>query len=194
MERAVLNPANHQIMRQHLVCAAAELPIPPDSELLAGAEARAVLAELRDSGQLLQGAEDGRWFTSRKYPHREVDLRGSGRPFAIRNDLDNTLLGEIDGIRCLKECHPGAVYLHRGRTWVVVNLDLEGREVRARGEEGPLLHPAHGQQGDRDSRGAAAACTAWARRAAGASPSAWGACGSPTRSPASDESWSRVSG
>ncbi len=131
VERAVLNPANHQIMRQHLVCAAAELPLLPDCEMLAGVEARAVLAELRDSGELLQGAEDGRWFTSRKYPHRNVDLRGSGRPFAIRNDLDNTLLGEIDGIRCLKECHPGAVYLHRGRTWVVNHLDLEGREVRA---------------------------------------------------------------
>ncbi|HSH12106.1 MAG TPA: DEAD/DEAH box helicase, partial [Desulfurivibrionaceae bacterium] len=131
VERAVLNPANHQIMKQHLVCSAAELPIPPDSDLLAGVEAQAVLAELRDTGQLLQGAEDGRWFTSRKYPHREVDLRGSGRPFAIRNDLDNALLGEIDGIRCLKECHPGAVYLHRGRTWVVNRLDLEMREVRA---------------------------------------------------------------
>jgi DEAD/DEAH box helicase domain-containing protein len=131
VEKAVLNPANRQIMKQHLLCAAAELPLLPDSELLTGAEARAALAELRDSGELLQGSEDGRWFTSRKYPHRHVDLRGSGRPFAIRNDLDNTLLGEIDGIRCLKECHPGAVYLHRGRTWVVNRLDLEGREVRA---------------------------------------------------------------
>jgi len=130
VERAVLNPANPVIMKQHLVCAAAELPLLPDDELLAAHETQAVLAELRDSGQLLQGAEDGRWFTSRKYPHREVDLRGSGRPFAIRNDLDNSLLGEIDGIRCLKECHPGAVYLHRGRTWVVNLLNLEEREVR----------------------------------------------------------------
>ena len=131
VERAVLNPANPVIMKQHLICAAAELPLRPDDELLATPEAQTVLAELRDAGQLLQGAEDGRWFTSRKYPHREVDLRGSGRPFAIRNDLDNSLLGEIDGIRCLKECHPGAVYLHRGRTWVINQLNLEEREVRA---------------------------------------------------------------
>ncbi len=155
VERAVLNPANHQIMKQHLICAAAELPLLPDSELLANPEAQLVLAEMRDSGQLLQGAEDGLWFTSRKYPHREVDLRGSGRPFVIRNDSDNSLLGEIDGIRCLKECHPGAVYLHRGRTWVINQLDLDGARGAGGGEEGQLFHPAPGQQGNRDSRGAA---------------------------------------
>jgi DEAD/DEAH box helicase domain-containing protein len=31
----------------------------------------------------------------------------------------------------MQECHPGSVYLHRGRTWLVDRLDLEGGEVRA---------------------------------------------------------------
>jgi DEAD/DEAH box helicase domain-containing protein len=60
-----------------------------------------------------------------------VDLRGSGQTFAIRNSTDGSALGEIDFMRCFKECHPGAVYLHRGRTWVISNLDLEAHEVTA---------------------------------------------------------------
>jgi DEAD/DEAH box helicase domain-containing protein len=60
-----------------------------------------------------------------------VDLRGSGRTFVIRNNTDGSALGEIDFMRCFKECHPGAVYLHRGRTWLITELDLETHEVTA---------------------------------------------------------------
>src|SRR5690606_5256308 len=38
-------------------------------------------------------------------------------------------LGEIDGGRCFKECHQGAVYLHKGASWLVTALDLEAQEV-----------------------------------------------------------------
>lgn len=129
VEAAVLNPDNRVIMRRHLLCAAAERPLDAAEALLAGETAREVVTEMENSGELLQGAAGGRWFTGRKYPHREIDLRGSGRSFAIRIAETDELLGAIDGVRCLKECHPGAVYLHRGRTWLVLDLDLDGHQV-----------------------------------------------------------------
>ncbi len=135
VEAAVLNPANREIIKKHLVCAAAEAPIGVGDPIVSEPGAAEALEELNANGQLLLGADGKDWFTIRKYPHMEVDLRGSGRAFAIRNSFDNTLLGEIDGLRCLKECHPGAVYLQRGETLVVDTLDLDGHEVKAHAQK-----------------------------------------------------------
>ncbi|MEN8141995.1 MAG: DEAD/DEAH box helicase [Thermodesulfobacteriota bacterium] len=131
VEAAVLNPENIEIMKRHLLCAAAELPLAADSQIAAGDAAKDALAELNNEGGLLLTGDGRVWYTSRKYPHRLVDLRGSGRSLAIKEESSDELLGRIDWLRSLKECHPGAVYLHRGRTWLVNRLDLEGGEVRA---------------------------------------------------------------
>ena len=132
VEKAILNPGNIEIIKKHLVCAAAELPLKADSSLLATPEAGAAINELNQAGELLLTGDGRTWYSGRKYPHRHVDLRGSGRSLAIREDKSDELLGRIDWLRSMQECHPGAVYLHRGRTWLVDSLDLEGGEVRAR--------------------------------------------------------------
>jgi len=88
------------------------------------------LDELVEENSLLRSRNGEQWFSVRKNVHREVDLRGTGQSFIIKKSMDNRMLGMIDGFRCLKECHPGAIYLHRGETWLVQDLDLEGHEVR----------------------------------------------------------------
>jgi len=130
VEDAVLNPYNQVIMRRHLICAAAEAPLLAAEPLLADEKCRREVDDLAGSAELLLNVEGDTWFTARKYPQREVDLRGSGRSYAIRQAEDFELLGEIDEHRCFKECHPGAIYLHMGRTWLVHELDLDGRLVR----------------------------------------------------------------
>jgi DEAD/DEAH box helicase domain-containing protein len=40
-------------------------------------------------------------------------------------------MGTIDGKRVYYECHPGAVYLHGGRSYRIADLDLERRKVLA---------------------------------------------------------------
>ena len=129
VEATVLNPFNRSIIRLHLVCAAAEQPIRTDEPFIADDRVREVVDELAGDAELLLTADEKFWVGVRKYPHREVDLRGTGRTFVIRNQADGRPLGEIDFIRSLKECHPGAIYLHRGKTWLITGLDLVGREV-----------------------------------------------------------------
>jgi DEAD/DEAH box helicase domain-containing protein len=161
VESAVLNPENEIIAERHLLCSAAELPIAVADPLLASAAVGRVVAKMAGRGDLLLGGDGKHWYTGRKYPHREVDLRGSGRSYLIRlagaagkregkNDCrrgrsdsrlspppasgarpraGGAVLGEVDGGRCFRECHPGAVYLHQGETWLVTVLDLEAREV-----------------------------------------------------------------
>ena len=131
IESTVLNPLNNTIVKRHLICAAAEQPIKTDELLVQDADVRAIVDELVEEASLLLTADENYWVGARKYPHREVDLRGTGQTFVIRNNTDNNVLGEIDFMRCFKECHPGAVYLHRGRTWLITDLDLESHEVMA---------------------------------------------------------------
>ncbi len=132
VESAVLNPDNEEISARHLLCAAAESPLHRDEPLLASPAVHKAVASLCATGQLLQAKNGKRYFTVRKYPHRQVELRGSGQPLVIRKMDDNQRLGDIDAGRCCKECHPGALYLHHGQTWEVVELDLEGSQVLVR--------------------------------------------------------------
>jgi DEAD/DEAH box helicase domain-containing protein len=132
VEDAVLNPGNRSIMKHHLVCAAAELPLGHKKEPLVNeSRIQGIVTELETEGRLLLSADGSRWFSNRKYPHRYTELRGSGLSYTIRSADDQSILGEIDGYRCMKECYPGAIYLHRGQTWLIKKLNTVGREVVA---------------------------------------------------------------
>ncbi len=133
-EAAVLNPANISIMEQHLHCCAAELPLSFSENLLQNNTILDSVTALWRSGTLLQTASGNQWISSRKYPHRHVSLRGGGTQMAIIDAENGEIIGEIDTGRSLKECHPGAIYLHRSTTWVIEKLDLPGNEVLARRE------------------------------------------------------------
>ncbi|MDK9707735.1 MAG: DEAD/DEAH box helicase [Desulforhopalus sp.] len=133
-EAAVLNPTNVSVMEQHLHCCSAELPISATEALLQNQVINNSIVRLTESGALLQTAQGDRWISSRKYPHRQVNLRGGGTQMAIIDGENGEIIGEIDGGRGMKECHPGALYLHRSTTWVVEKLDLLGKEVVARRE------------------------------------------------------------
>ncbi|MDW7773954.1 MAG: DEAD/DEAH box helicase [Desulfobulbaceae bacterium] len=131
VESVVLNPDNKNIARLHLTCAAAEAPLTMDDPLCASEPYRRLLTGLTLEGRLLCAADGRTWFAARKYPQRDIDLRGGGTRYLIRNLENREIIGEIDGYRTLKECHKGAVYLHRAQTWLVRKLDLEGHEVLA---------------------------------------------------------------
>ncbi len=133
-EATVLNPTNVSIMEQHLHCCAAELPLSFSENLMQNSAIRESLAVLSRSGALLQTATGDQWISSRKYPHRHVNLRGGGTQLAIIDRENGEVIGEIDTGRGLKECHPGAIYLHRSTTWVIDTLDLQGNEVLAHRE------------------------------------------------------------
>ena len=129
VESAALNPANPAIMEQHLHCAAAEIPLRLDEPLLQQKGVKENIALLTARSVLLQSSGGDAWFATRKQPQRQVSLRGSGSQLTIISSEDGLILGEIDAVRALKECHPGAVYLHQAQTWLVEKLDMLSREI-----------------------------------------------------------------
>lgn len=128
-EDAVVNPDNEAIMARHLECAAAEYALRPGEPYLASPEASRQVERLMASGKLLLDAKGERIHAGRKMPHRDVDLRGSGGRYHIET-LEGDSIGFVDEHRAFRETHPGAVYLHRGQTYVVESLSLSGRVAK----------------------------------------------------------------
>ncbi len=128
-EPVTMHPGNPRIAGAQLVCAAAELPLRLDEPVLQAEGIAPVLDLLTRTGQLLQAADGQSWFSPRHFPQRQVQLRGGGPTYAILTNPERTPLGVIDGYRALRECHPGAIYLHQARTYHVDTLDLEAKQI-----------------------------------------------------------------
>ena len=128
-ENAVINVENPVVASGHLVSAAAEEPIALWE--LEGFPNRvaAIAKELVEKGLLFQSVDTGCLYSPRKYPQRDISLRGTGRSFRIVLEGRGENIGSIDGYRVWKETHPGAVYLHRGDTYLVKRVDSEARRV-----------------------------------------------------------------
>jgi DEAD/DEAH box helicase domain-containing protein len=129
IEPVVLNPFNPAIMKAHLTCMAAEAPLSRDDPSFVVDDYLPWLDQLTMSGDLLQSATGNTWFAARKYPQQQVSLRGGGIRYTILHQQGRQPLGEIDGFRALKECHKGAVYLHRAVSYLVESLDLDAHEI-----------------------------------------------------------------
>jgi DEAD/DEAH box helicase domain-containing protein len=131
-ERLVTDPGNDPVSRAHLVCAAAEMPLNRgDDGAYLGRHGERV-EKLLSQGHLLAAADGGDLFSLRRRPQRYVQLRGAGDPFTIHDEgRRGAVIGTVDGVRVLHECHPGAVYLHAGRQFLVAALEREERRVKA---------------------------------------------------------------
>jgi DEAD/DEAH box helicase domain-containing protein len=128
VEGCVLDPANPYVLGPQLVCAAAELPLGEDdvSGVFGGAPAAAVLDELVADGVLRRRPTGWYWPSIRERPAATVDIRGSGLgQVAVVEAGTGRMLGTVDGASAPATVHCGAVYLHRGETYLVEELDLE---------------------------------------------------------------------
>ncbi len=122
-EAAVINPHNPDIVKKHLVCAAAELPLHIHDPYFSTPQIKGCIDALEQKGELLKNEAGDFYYASIKSPHRTVDLRGTGKRYQIVGAESNVLLGEIDAFRAFRETHPGAIYLHHGKTYHVDQLD-----------------------------------------------------------------------
>ena len=121
---------NPYVLGPQLACAAAELPLTEAdvSEVFGGAAAAAVLAELVADGVLRRRPTRlVLAVVGAAAPPASVDMRGAGPGPGGRGGGRHGPDARHGG-RALgrgRERHPGAVYLHRGESYVVEELDLD---------------------------------------------------------------------
>jgi DEAD/DEAH box helicase domain-containing protein len=128
-EDAVINPLNPVIMDTHIQCAASDKALNWQEAFLAQKPVREAVGRLQGKG-LLNQSLDGQWlFAADPQVAGRVNLRGSGRSLSILDQGKGRVIGSIDHFRACHETHPGAVYLHQGRTYVVNDLQAESGTV-----------------------------------------------------------------
>ena len=141
VEKTVFDPTNPHVVWSHLYCAAVEKPLS--------------VAQLERWGTLAVAEQmvDQGWLRLRRgvfYPtdrdegprissaHERVNVRGGdGQEVAIVDHTDGRMLGTIDLGRAMQQVHDGAVYLHRGDSYLVDALDFNDLVALVHPEEPP---------------------------------------------------------
>ncbi len=129
VEAAILDHANEQIAARHLIAAAYELPLTEaDGEIFGDgwrerAERLLAAGELRGvGGKLLPKRSE---FVASRIPLRSA----SADSVAVIERDSGEMLGLVEAERAFTTIHPGAIYLHLGRSYEVERLDVEERRA-----------------------------------------------------------------
>jgi DEAD/DEAH box helicase domain-containing protein len=129
VEAAILDHDNEQIAARHLIAAAYELPLTDADEEIFGpgwrprAERLLAAGELRSVGAgLLPRRSD---FIAARIPLRSA----SSDSVAVIEREAGEMLGLVEAERAFTTIHPGAIYLHLGRSYEVERLDVEDRRA-----------------------------------------------------------------
>ncbi len=125
-EPAVVNRSNPSVLLPQLACAAYERPLTPADEPWWGDDLADGVRQLvlGDRLRLRNGAA---YWQGRGTPAPGIGLRsGSPNEFRIA-EPDGRLVGTVDASRAFEQVHPGAIYLHLGQQYRVVDLDLDDR-------------------------------------------------------------------
>ncbi|MGI8522052.1 MAG: DEAD/DEAH box helicase [Nocardioides sp.] len=127
VEATVFDTSNPHVLGPHLCAAAHEIPLTEEDLPLFGPTAHATVDDLTRAG-LLRRRPHGWFWTDRRSPSALSDLRsGTGRPFELVEEETGRVVGTVDGGAAHATAYPGAVYVHRGETWLVGSLDLDER-------------------------------------------------------------------
>jgi DEAD/DEAH box helicase domain-containing protein len=122
VEAALLDQANPRVLDGHVLAAAFEAPLDDTDRSTLGDAAldRApLLPELRRSSA-------GFVWAGRDYPAARVTLRSAGTELVlVVESSTGAVLGAVERERAYSTVHTGAVYLHLGDPYLVIELDLE---------------------------------------------------------------------
>lgn len=127
-ENAVIDPANPYILAGHLSAAAFELPLCAEDEKIFGALTRPVVSVLEEVKKVKTIDGQAYWATT-EFPAAGVGLRTiSDDTFTIVDRTEGQrVIGNVDAISAPELVYPEGVYIHDGATYLVRELDLEGK-------------------------------------------------------------------
>jgi DEAD/DEAH box helicase domain-containing protein len=129
VEAAILDHQSEQIASRHMVAAAYELPLSDEDAEVFGEGWRERAEGLVATGELRQAA--GRVLPRRsEFVASKIPLRSaSADSVAVIERDSGEMLGLVEAERAFTTIHPGAIYLHLGRSYEVEQLDVRGRRA-----------------------------------------------------------------
>jgi len=127
-EDVIINPENPIISEAHLKCAAFELPLGEKDVELYGKDLP-VRLEKKPFTKTYDGTK---YCFIGKPPHRDINIRTVSDVFSIVESESGRIIGEIDGNKVFSECYPGSIYLHHGKQYETIFMDIEKKRVTVR--------------------------------------------------------------
>lgn len=125
VEATVFDCDNPHVLRPHLCAAAAEIPLTEEELAIFGPTSRVLLDQLTAEGMLRRRVRGWYW-TDRNRACDLTDIRSAGGPAVQLIEKETgRVIGTVDASSAHNSAHAGAVYVHRGETWLVEDLDLD---------------------------------------------------------------------
>jgi DEAD/DEAH box helicase domain-containing protein len=130
VEAAILDHENERIQTAHTLAAAFEKPLSADDDEVLGPRWRERADALVGAGQLRIGRTGHYLPRGPGFPAGAIALRSaSPDSVGVVERESGELLGYVEAERAFTTVHPGAVYLHLGRSYEVRELDVDGRRA-----------------------------------------------------------------
>jgi DEAD/DEAH box helicase domain-containing protein len=127
VESAILDHSNPRILDGHVLSAAFEAPLDARDRETLGDAALERAEALVEEGELRK-TKAGIVWAGREYPAGRVALRSaSPESIAVVDAATGAVLGIVERERAPSTVHEGAIYLHMGESFRVLELDFEGR-------------------------------------------------------------------
>ncbi len=129
VEAAILDHESEQIAARHLVAAAYELPLTDSDDEILGPRWRERAERLVSAGEL-RGTRGKLMPMRSEFVANRIPLRSaSADAVAVIERESGEMLGMVEAERAFTTIHPGAVYLHLGRSYEVESLDVGQRQA-----------------------------------------------------------------
>lgn len=126
-ENVVIDTTNETVNTAHIRCAAFEKPIEESEEYFKHNEQ--LIRKMVSESAVFKDEENGRYFTLVKYPYKDVDLRMAGDNYSMY--CGDSLIATASGRRAYMENFKGAVYMHRGSSFIIRSVDRAKKEIKA---------------------------------------------------------------
>lgn len=123
VERIVLYPDNPHVLAPHLAAAAQELPLTEADGQWFGETMPELVAGLTNAGHLRRRTSGWYW-TRPDLAAAAIDLRSTGgSSIEVVAEGTGRVIGQVDPAAADRTLHEGAIYLHQGEQWRVVDYD-----------------------------------------------------------------------
>jgi len=131
VEATVLHPSNPHVLGPQLLAAAEELPLREEDAAYFGPTTHALLADLARTGALRR-RPNGWYVTAAGPAAHQIDLRAAGARIDLVEERTGRIVGVVDAGTADLCAHEGAVYVHRGDTYLCEPADDGEPEVFVR--------------------------------------------------------------
>ncbi len=143
VEAAILDHRSEQIQMQHLAAAAYESPLGPDDDEIFGEGWRHAAENLVTMGELRRGRGERYMTRTGDFVAGRISLRSaSADSVAVVESASGEMIGAVEAQRAFDTVHPGAIYLHLGRSYEVTELDLGTRRATVKPFDGDFYTQA----------------------------------------------------